>query len=658
MTEPGPEEKIVLLCDLPVEEPADMQIEIVPGIPVTSAPVKKPESRYVNPEPDNLTMYLASLSPERREDVVKWSDAELVKPTEKRAAGLLKHFQQQHETAPAGQRNTTMFKYSCLLRRCGLSENAILESLWNFSGERCRPPHNRNNSDDVTELKNLASRAFKYVKVGFPRTAGKEPTNKERSYIIDGDTLYLSCINNDNDYSFVHIDGDKLVFDQSCNRYYPRKLQVKDGQPVAIVGIPSREALERAQPATAPELYAAIDKHLKKYLDAPDIDREMFIYYCLYSWYYQKTNTAPYLRFIADTGNGKSRFQRVTGDLTFYPIKAGGSSTPSGIMRIKEKWNGTLLIDEADLRESTTTNELVKYLNLGFEKGQYFIKTDKDNPKEQDIFDPFCPKVIAMRHPFQDNATEGRLLSFMPKETMRKDIPIILPAAYNDEVDSLRAGIAIFVMQNWASVDGEKIIDLREVTIEPRLKQLAIPLSVVLQLFPDGERRLKTYLNTRQKEIKRTRASSLEGMTFNSVLDWAQDQPDEKGHLTSNDVKERAGLRSTTAATKLLHSIGFKTELIRDGKMIRVLVVPDQNTWNSIIQRYYFSEKEDIPKCPKQLRGPYFGTFDTLATDVTLWGDGLSRVKDNNDTTVSEYPCTGSVTSVATVSQPVPEKVI
>ena len=527
----------------------------------------------VNSETDELTAYLASLSPDRRDDVVKWSDDDLVKPSKKRAAGLLKHFQEQHETVPAGRRNLTLFKYSGCLRRCGLSENAILESLWSFTDEHCKPPHTRNSADDVKELKGLAERAYKFVKVGLPRAKRVlTEQKKERPFLIENDRIYLSCTDEKNEYFFVHLEGNKLVFEQSHNDYYPRKLQEKDGQPIAIVGIPSRESLEDVIPVTAAELYTAIDLHLKKYLDVPDIDRQLFVYYILYTWFYLKTNTAPYLRLIADTGNGKSRMQRVTGDLCFYPIRAGGSSTPSGIMRIKEKWNGTLLIDEADLRESTTTNELIKYLNLGFEKGQYFIKTDKDNPKEQDIFDPFCPKVIAMRHPFQDNATEGRLLSFTPKETTRKDIPIILPVSYTDEVDELRAKIALFVMRHWLSVDGEKSIDLRELIVEPRLKQLAIPLSIVLQLFPDGEIQLKEYLKERQQEIKRTRASSLEGMTFNSVLDWVQDQPDEKGHLTAAEIKERCGLRSTTAATKILHGIGFKTEVIREGKLIRIMV--------------------------------------------------------------------------------------
>jgi len=606
----------------------------------------------VNEEPQELTAYLASLTPDQRAEVVKWTDTpdcDLIKPTKSRAARILKQFQAQHGIVEAGQRNHTLFKYSCCLRRCGLNETAILECLWAFSEGHCKPQHKRDNSADISELSRLAARAFRFVKVGFPRTKRTVTVDKnKRPFVIDDDRIYLCCVDKKNDYFFVHVDETRLVFEESCNGFYPRKLQEKDGQPIAIVGIPLREALEVTQSLNAKELYDAMDTHLKKYLDAPDIDRQLFIYYILYSWFYLKTNTAPYLRFLADTGNGKSRMQHVIGNLCFYPIKAGGASTPSGIMRIKEKWHGTLLIDEADLRESTTTNELIKYLNLGFEKGQYFIKTDKDNPREQDIFDPFCPKVIAMRHPFQDNATEGRLLSFAPRETTRKDIPIILPTSYEREVDELRAKIALFVMQNWTSVDGETIIDLSELKIESRLKQLAIPLSIVLQLFPDGETRLKSYLKERQQEIKRTRAASLEGMTFNGVLDWVQDQPDTKGYLTAQEVKERCGLRSTTAATKILHSIGFMTEVIKDGKAKRILVIPDEVTWKRIIQRYYFSDTDNVLDCPQQLRSQ---KWVTQVTQVTLTVDGLSSSENNNDGWTVWDTCQKSVTTVTSVTE-------
>jgi hypothetical protein len=408
--------------------------------------------------------------------------------------------------------------------------------------------------------------------------------------------LHLTVIDRLGDYYFCHYE-DKPVFRKTGEGFYPRKLPLRDGALIDVVGIPDKEAIEAAPILTATDLYQKIESHILRYLDAPALDRQLFIYYMLFSWFSPKVNTTPYLRFIADTGNGKSRMQRVIGDLCFYPIKAGGSSTPAGIMRLKEQWNGTLLIDEADLRDSTTTNELIKYLNLGFERGQYFIKSDTDNPKQQDIFDPFCPKIIGMRKPFQDNATEGRLLSFSPKETIRKDIPFILPASYDTEVRDLRAAIAVFVLSNWEKVDGEKMIDIRDLIIEPRLKQLALPLSIILQLYADGEEQFRKYLIGRQLELKRVRASSYEGMVFNAVLDAAKDTP----RITPG-IYERCGVKSGQALSRVLHSIGFKTEVVQQDKTLRILVIPDERTWTNITQRYHYDDANTAPTCPESLK--------------------------------------------------------
>jgi hypothetical protein len=454
----------------------------------------------------------------------------------------------------------------------------------------------------------------------------------ECPYFQKGGSLYLSCRDKNGDYYFVQWVDGKPVFQQSVDEKIPRKVPLRDGVPVDIIGIPEKEAIEAAPLLSATDLYRKIEGHVIRYLDALPLDRELFIYYLLFTWFTPKVNTTPYLRFIADTGNGKSRMQCVIGDLCFYPIKAGGASTPAGIMRLKEKWNGTLLIDEADLRESTATNELIKYLNLGFERWQYFIKSDKNDPKQQDIFDPFGPKVIAMRRPFQDNATEGRLLSFSPKETTRTDIPFILPASYEQEVRELRAAIAIFVLNQWEKVDGENMINIRDLPIEPRLKQLALPLSIILQIFPDGAGRFRDYLIGRQQELKRIRASSLEGMVFNCVLEWVQDQRDTKGHLAASDIKDECGQKTPNSVTRILHSIGFKTDVIKEGKTRRVLVVPDERTWTNIIQRYYFTDdaKNRVPTCPEQLRSK---DWVTQVTQVTLSKD---EPKLKNNSTVTE----------------------
>ena len=108
---------------------------------------------------------------ERKAEIQKYSnlpESDLEIPTEKRAAAILTAFHKKHATVPAGQRNSTLFLYSCTLRRCGMTESEILERLWQFSREHCKPPHNPNNRDDVAELAQLSRRADRHVRPGFP----------------------------------------------------------------------------------------------------------------------------------------------------------------------------------------------------------------------------------------------------------------------------------------------------------------------------------------------------------------------------------------------------------------------------------------------------------------------------------------------------------
>jgi P4 family phage/plasmid primase-like protien len=132
----------------------------------------------VNQIPEALEVFLSSLTPERRTEIKKFSnvpDSQLEIPTEQRAAAILQAFHKKYAAVPEGTRNTTLFLYSCTLRRCGLSEPEILQGLWAFSQEHCNPPHRQDNRDDVAELSNLANRAARSVRPGFPHAKVTEP---------------------------------------------------------------------------------------------------------------------------------------------------------------------------------------------------------------------------------------------------------------------------------------------------------------------------------------------------------------------------------------------------------------------------------------------------------------------------------------------------
>ncbi len=482
----------------------------------------------------------------------------------------------------------------------------------------------------------------------------QEPEEEERPqrfkpHVITEAGLWIDVITDDQQFLFAGIENGALVFkervtDEHGEEVCPRPLDrhADSGDLVHIVGLPSKEALEATALLSPGELSEMVQAHLFRYVDVKPHELELLTWYALFTWFHRKCATSPYLRFLADTGKGKSRLVRATGDLCFLPITAGGSSTRSGIMRIKEKWQGTLLIDESDL-SGGAEDPLVKYLNLGFEKGQYFIISDKNDPKQQEYYDPFGPKVLGMRQPFGDVATEGRCLSITPYETERRDIPVDLGRDYHAAVQQVRAHICRFVLAHWNEIDGEALMDCSDIDVEPRLKQMLRPLSIVLQLYPDGGERFRQYMLDRQKEVKRQRALSWEGSMFNLVYSLASGDTtaDEERYRQYYDLADR--LQAVTPAmvgdllrvsprsvTTALTGIGFESDrrtielcdvarATGDGKrevvgtkQVRCYACPSPQVWREITRRYYFDPDDpngDAPPCPEILRGRQWVTL-------------------------------------------------
>ncbi len=448
-----------------------------------------------------------------------------------------------------------------------------------------------------------------------------------RSFIATEKNIYLTVMDKDK-FEFAFVENGELQFaekiDYEGQDIYAQKLPIINGKVKPIVGVPHVSTMVLVETPKAADLFEDIKLHLQKYLDAPGSEYDLLACYILFTWFYPKVNTLPYLRFLGDTGKGKSRFLTIVSSLCFYPLVANGSSTSSGAMRLNELWHGTFVMDEADL-DGGARNPFVKYINTGFEKhNSVHTKCKPSNYEENEYFDAFCPKVFAMREHFKDNATEGRVFSFTPKETRRKDIPVILPKRYDVEVEVLRARIANFVLFNWNKVDGNKLLDYQEFDVESRIKQILIPISIICQLLPQGDEMLKKYILRRQKELKYVRAQSFEGIAFNHVYALAvgDEIPSSKfedfitasgvAAITPSMAAEGLG-SSPTGVTKALQSIGMMSESQRIGRAsgkkvnTRYLAVPDGDRWREIIQRYWISDSEDelleqFPECPEILK--------------------------------------------------------
>jgi hypothetical protein len=153
-----------------------------------------------------------------------------------------------------------------------------------------------------------------------------------------------------------------------------------------------------------------------------------------------------------------------------------------------DAFGGTLILDEADLPYSDARADLVKIFNNGTVKGMPVLRTVQNRNKEFNpaAFKVFGPKVIAMRHSFEDPALESR---FLTEETgtrpLRSDIPVHLPASLRAEALELRNRLLHFRLCEFFKIktDTAALIE----GIEPRLNQTALSL---LSLIDDAELRI------------------------------------------------------------------------------------------------------------------------------------------------------------------------
>jgi hypothetical protein len=225
------------------------------------------------------------------------------------------------------------------------------------------------------------------------------------------------------------------------------------------------------------ELHAQIKAHISKYVTlAPDF-LSLAALYVMLTWIYDSFGEVPYLRFQGDFGTGKTRALMIVGSLCFKPLNAGGASTISPIFHLLDKYEGTLILDEADFRFSDETVEIVKILNNGNQRGFPVLRSQMNERKEFEprAFKVFGPKIIAMRGSYQDIALESRFLTeSMTRGKRAESVPKQLPNERLIEAEKLKSKLLSYRLNNrFRDCDVPSSLPaLPSVPIVPKLPQL------------------------------------------------------------------------------------------------------------------------------------------------------------------------------------------
>lgn len=274
-------------------------------------------------------------------------------------------------------------------------------------------------------------------------------------------------------------------------------------------------------------------RYIYKYLDIDSLFEQICIYYTLLAWIHENFNVIPYLRVIGDYGTGKSRFLQVIGSILYKPMFASGATTASPVFRLIEQFGGSLVMDEADFKNSDVWSEIVKIYNCGYMKGFPVLRTEGDGKNRQvKSYAVFGPKILATRKKFDDSALESRMLTQEMEASSRPDMPLILPEEFEKEAQTLRNKLLLWRFRTLGKTPVNSTFSLEG--IEPRLKQIILPMASIIKneaLLSD----LKDFITSYQNQIILDRGLELPA----TILQITVDLHEEGESLTMKNIAER-----------------------------------------------------------------------------------------------------------------------
>ncbi|MBT3720252.1 hypothetical protein HN827_08765 [archaeon] len=338
-----------------------------------------------------------------------------------------------------------------------------------------------------------------------------------------------------------------------------------------------------------------IKKFIHKWLDIPSDVLQFAVWNILMSWVYELFHTINYLRALGDTGTGKSRFLDALGVLHYKSISTSGATTSAPVFRIIDKWKGSLIIDEADLKKSDEAQDMVKIINQGYEKNRFIMRCDTNNFDNIRFFDPFCPKILGSRKVFTDKAVESRCITHVMRGTNRKDIPLNLNKDFYDEALLLRNKLLLWRFRNYYKIDptNKPKIDLGE--LEPRVKQI---VGSYICLFSKDKTQLKIFkefIGKHQDEIVYERKNSFDGQIVETIHKMLSD---ETKYFNNADIISYGELKgyngnvlSTQVLSRMLKSLGFKkAKLKRLGNETKRVIPLNKIHLEMLFKRYGLDE--------------------------------------------------------------------
>jgi hypothetical protein len=302
------------------------------------------------------------------------------------------------------------------------------------------------------------------------------------------------------------------------------------------------------KPVEIAELIQMIVWFLKDiYLWPSDQLVRLTAYWVLTTWIYDSFESLIYLRATGGAGSGKSELMKRIGLLCYRTMTANGSSSTSSLFRSVERYNGTVFIDEADLDFSDTENDMVKFYNLGAMKGNPIWKSESViGPDGLSTFKPvayrtFCPKLIAMRKDFKDDAvgTRSLTLKLVPRETaelIAAKVPLTLNREFRERAQKIRNLLVRWRLENWQP-EIEVDPSFYDLQISARLNQVAGPMLAIAREDKEQQEAIRSMLRDYYAETILNQSMTLTARVVEAMWTIWQD-PALKKLMVKEEIDE------------------------------------------------------------------------------------------------------------------------
>jgi hypothetical protein len=238
----------------------------------------------------------------------------------------------------------------------------------------------------------------------------------------------------------------------------------------------------------------------RNYMLGNPLFAKIISYYVLLTWQYDSFKTIPYLRATGEPGAGKSELMRRIGLLCYRTLSTSGASSTSSLFHMIDRYKGSLYMDEMDLSDSSAAADIMKLITAGNQAGVPIFRSTKvtiDGKEswEEEMYQIFCPKLIAMQGSFIDRAAESRCITFQvqPREVSElKDanVPLFINKEMLDEALAIQNQLLRWRMENWQP-NREINPDYYNLKISARLNQI----TMAIQMIAEDDAKLREEIN-------------------------------------------------------------------------------------------------------------------------------------------------------------------